>query len=474
MKPSVMKHLYALLFLSFSIWDCSTASAGKATVNSAPGDSVILLAKKAYVYGFPLVMMYETERSAINHEKQTWGSVFAPINQFGHFRSFPNAAFKGVVKPNCDTYYSSAWLDLSPEPLVLTVPDTKGRYYLLPMMDAYTNVFASPGKRTTGTKAQKFLIIGPAYKGTVPGNMIQIKSPTNMVWILGRTQVNSAQDGKDTVYKIQDGYTLTPLSKWGTDYKPAKGTVDTGITRNPSAFVENMDISIFFKVLNEQLAKNPPPNADSTFLRKIAAIGIGPGKQFNLSTFDSSTQMVLKTVPADVQRQLRIFSTKAGSIENNWNVSRKGLGTYGTNYSIRALVALIALGANLNADASYPNCQLDSNGNKLNGTQKYILHFNKNQTPPANAFWSLTLYGLDDFLVDNPINRYAIGDRSALKYNDDGSLDIYIQNEQPVKGEEPNWLPAPKGAFSLTMRIYWPKESFVNGSWKIPPVKVVQ
>lgn len=437
-------------------------------------DSTILLAKQAYVYGFPLVMMYETERSAINHEKQTWGNVFAPINQFGHFRKFPDATFKGVVKPNCDTYYSSAWLDLSTEPLVLTVPDTKGRYYLLQMMDAYTNVFASPGKRTTGTKAQMFLITGPSYRGNTPDGMTGIKSPTNMVWILGRTQVNSPQDGKDIVYKIQDGYTLTPLSMWGKDYRPANGSVDTTISKNPSAFVEKMDIGTFFRILNEQLAENPPPKADSIILRKIAVIGVGPGKKFNLSSFDSNTQTSLQTVPATVLQQLKFFSTKAGSLENNWNISRKGLGAYGTSYNIRALVALIALGANLNADASYPNCQLDADGNKLNGTKNYTLHFDKGQTPPANAFWSLTIYGADDFLVDNPIHRYALGDRSALKYNDDGSLDIYIQNEAPPTSQEANWLPAPKGAFTLTMRIYWPKQTFLDGSWKIPPVKMVQ
>src|ERR1700744_5158136 len=219
-------YVFAFFFLATVIVMFRPVSA-MATPNRQPlTDSLFILAKQAYVYGFPLVMMYETERSAVNHEKAIWGNVFAPINQFGHFRTFPDATFKGVVKPNCDTYYSSAWLDLAGEPLVLTVPDTKGRYYLLPMMDAYTNVFASPGKRTTGTKAQEFLITGPQYTGPVPGTMTQIKSPTNMVWILGRTQVNSPGDGKDIVYKIQDGYTLTPLSKWGKAYKPANGTVD--------------------------------------------------------------------------------------------------------------------------------------------------------------------------------------------------------------------------------------------------------
>lgn len=437
-------------------------------------DQIIMLARQAYIYGFPLVLMAETCRSVTNHEAPVYDSFFAPVNQFSHFRSFPDARFTSIVKPNCDTYYSSAWLDLSPEPLLLTVPDTHGRYYLLPMMDAYTNVFASPGKRTTGTAAKTFLITGPQYTGSIPEGVEEIKAPTNMVWILGRTQVNSPEDGKEVVYPVQDGYTLTPLSKRGTDYHPAKNTVVPGITDNPPAFVERMDSSTFFNNLNEQLAINPPPATDMPMLSAIAAIGVGPGMRFDLSVFDAETQTALQAVPTEVLEQLRIFSVKGGERENNWNVTREGIGSYGTNYKLRALLALIGLGANLNADASYPNCQLDAAGNRLDGSKQYVLHFDKGQTPPANAFWSLTIYGADDFLVDNPINRYTLGDRNNLQYNADGSLDIYIQHEEPGTDKKANWLPAPTGAFSLTMRIYWPQASFLDGSWHIPPVKPLQ
>src|ERR1700748_259955 len=242
-------------------------------------DSVITTAQQAYIYGFPLVMMYESMRSTTNYERPVENSFFAPVNRFTHFRTFPDAKFRSMVKHNNDTYYSNAWLDLSEEPIVLSVPDTDGRYYLLPMFDAYTNVFASPGKRTTGTAAQTFLITGPSFTGNVPEDMQQIKAPTNMVWILGRTQVNSPQDGKEVVYAIQDGYHLTPLSHWGTAYQPEPHAVDNHIALNAPEFVENMDISTFFTVLSEQLTKNPPPGADAPVLAKLAAIGIGPGKQ---------------------------------------------------------------------------------------------------------------------------------------------------------------------------------------------------
>jgi DNA sulfur modification protein DndE len=437
-------------------------------------ESIITLAQQAYIYGFPLVMMYESMRSTTNYERPVENSFFAPVNQFAHFRTFPDAKFRSMVKPNNDTYYTNAWLDLSEEPIVLSVPNTKGRYYLLPMFDAYTNVFASPGKRTTGTAAQTFLITGPSFNGTVPEGMQQIQAPTNMVWILGRTQVNSPQDGKDIVYPIQNGYKLTPLRRWGTAYQPEPHLVDNSIALNAPAFVENMDISTFFNVLNEQLAKNPPPEADAPVLAKLATIGVGPGKQFDLSGFDGEVQAALKLLPAAVLAQLRTIVIKGGKHENNWGINRSGVGNYGTDYLVRAIFALVGLGANLNADASYPNCQLDSNGERLYGAKNYVLHFEKGQTPPANAFWSLTIYGPDDFLVDNPIDRYSVGDRSDLRYNPDGSLDIHIQNKSPEPDKLADWLPSPEGLFSLTMRIYWPKESYLNGSWEIPAVRLVQ
>jgi len=437
-------------------------------------ESIISLAQKAYVYGFPLVMMYESMRSTTNYETPIYNSFFAPINQFAHFRTFPDAKFRSMVKPNNDTYYSNAWLDLSKEPLVLSVPDTQGRYYLLPMFDAYTNVFASPGKRTTGTTAQTFLITGPSFSGIVPDGMQQIKAPTNMVWILGRTQVNSPQDGRDVVYPIQDGYQLTPLIHWGTAYEPETHKVDSTIAVNAPEFVENMDISTFFTVLNEQLALNPPPETDAPALSTMAAIGVGAGKQFDLSVFDSATKTALKALPSVVLNQLRSIVTKGGKHENNWGINRTGVGSYGTDYLLRAIFALVGLGANLNADASYPNCQLDSNGERLDGNKNYTLHFEKGQTPPVNAFWSLTIYGPDDFLVDNPIDRYSVGDRSDLRYNADGSLDIYIQHLPPENSKQANWLPSPQGLFSLTMRIYWPKAAYLDGSWEIPPVNQVQ
>lgn len=418
--------------------------------------------------------MEETKKVSTNYEEPVPKKPFAPVNQFGHFRSFPDANFKEVVKPNCDTYYSIAWLDLKPEPLVLSVPNTNDRYYLLPLLDAYTNVFASPGKRTTGTAAANFLITGPDFKGKVPDGMKEIKAPTNMVWIVGRTQTNSPEDGETVVKNIQDGYKLTPLGKWGSAYTPEKHKIDPSIGKTPPPVaVEKMDIETFFNTMNKLIAENPPPSEDTPLLNKLKDIGVGAGMKFNLAEYSAEIQEKLKKVPESVHKLLNSSKQEMGAPENGWNVPRSGMGVYGTNYKHRALIALLGLGANLIADACYPNCLVDEKGEKLSGAKKYVIHFEKGKLPPANAFWSITMYGPDELLVANPINRFAIGDRDKLKFNDDGSLDIYVQNENPGKDKESNWLPAGKESFSLTMRIYWPKEELINGSWKIPPVKVV-
>ncbi len=471
-----MKTLLLPILLVICLFSCqSPVKQGAVADLGLPSDSIVSLVKQAYIFGYPLVLMDATKKVSTNVPAPIPNKPIAPVNQFGHFRTFPDANFKDVVRPNCDTYYSLAWLDLSTEPLVLSVPNTNGRYYLLPMLDAYTNVFASPGKRTTGTEAGNFLLTGPGFSGTVPPGMTEIKAPTNLVWILGRTQTNSQKDGATVVKSIQDGYRLTPQSKWGSSFIPAINKVDTSIAKiPPPQALEQMDIEAFINRLNELISANPPSAEDSALIAKLSSVGVGAGKKFSISAFDATTQEKLKAIPSAVLQQLKVAAGNLGQLENGWNVTRTGMGTYGTNYTKRALIALVGLGANLNIDACYPNCLVDAQGEKLNGSRKYVIHFNKGETPPVNAFWSITMYGPDDLLVANPINRFAIGDRDKLKYNNDGSLDIYIQRDSPGKDKESNWLPAGKDAFSLTMRLYWPKEQFLDGSWKVPPVTVVK
>jgi hypothetical protein len=426
---------------------------------------------KAVIYSLPLVLMDITMQRAIGLPRN---GVATPINQFGHMRAFPTAAFKEVVRANVDTLYSSAFLDLSSGPLVLSVPDTQDRYYLMPLMDAWTNVFATPGKRTTGTRAGNFLITGPDWIGSIPAGMQQFKSPTNMVWILGRTQTNGIEDYA-AVHAIQDGYKLTPLASWGQAYVLPRGSADPTLDRNipPVEQLKKMSAIDYFNRLSRLLKSNPPPASEAPILAKLAIIGIKPGERFDTATLDPEIAKGLDGSVATAIEKLEQGAKQTGQAVNGWRVPAMILGNYGNNYAARAMIALIAFGANLPADAVYPTTFVDADGNPLDGAHRYILHFESGQTPPVNAFWSITMYDPQSFFVDNLLGRYAISSWMPLTRNTDGSIDIHIQHDSTGKEQVANWLPAPSGGFNVTLRMYWPKSedpSILDGSWKPPGV----
>ena len=448
-------------------------SSAEQSANTGNDEQTIQTLKEAYEFGYPLVVQHITSKIMSNVPKPVPARLMMPFNQLVNADQFPDDKFRNVVRPNCDTYYTLGNLDdVNREPYVLELPDTKGRYYLFPIADAWTNVFFSPGKRTTGTEGQKYLITGPDWKGEVPSSMQQVKSPTSMVLLMGRTQVNSAKDGATAVKKIQEGYKLTPLSAYGKPYTAPLGKVDATLEmKPPNDIAIAMPASDYFNLLNKLMVANPPAAADSLMLKKLAPFGIGPGAAFDASIFSAAVQDSLKSMPEWAKNDMMQHGLEGGKLVNGWVTSR-GLGSYGTNYQLRAGIAYGGLGANLDADAMYPSSSVDADGEKYDGAKhSYILHFDAAKTPPANAFWSLTLYSNDGFLCANPISRFAIGDRNPLKKNADGSIDIYIQKDNPGKDKENNWLPAPRGAFNLLLRVYWPKEAMVNGSWQVPGVK---
>ncbi len=428
---------------------------------------------EAVVYGLPLVIMDITKDKTTNVSKPQ--AFAAPVNQFVNVRAFPDASFKDVVRANVDTLYSSAWLDLSHEPMVLSVPGTKGRYYLMPMLDAWTNVFASPGKRTTGTKAGHFAITGPGWSGKLPKGVIRIKAPTNIVWMIGRTQTNGPKD-YPSVHAIQNGYKLMPLSSFGKPYTPPEGKVDPSIDMKtpPVQQLQRMSTDAFFNRMASLLKSNPPPTSEAPILDKLRAIGIVPGEKFDLAKLDPAIAKGLEKSLSVAMEKLQAASKEPGAPVNGWRVPPMVLGNYGSDYGARALVALVGLGANLPQDAVYPSAFVDGDGKPLSGANRYVIHFDKGATPPVNAFWSVTMYDADSFFVANPINRYAVSSWMPFKRNADGSLDLYIQKDSPGKGKETNWLPAPAGEFNLTMRMYWPNDkapSILDGTWKPPGLK---
>jgi hypothetical protein len=436
-------------------------------------EQIIQTLKEAYEFGFPLIVMHATQQVGTNVDKvYTNGRIAAPINQMSSATQFPDDKFRDVVRPNNDTYYSSASLDLKSEPMVLQIPNTNGRYALFPLLDAWTNVFFSPGKRTTGTDAQTYLITGPAWSGEVPANMKQVKSPTNLVWLIGRIQVNNEKDGATTVKKIQDGMKLIPLSAWGKPFVAPAGKIDPAIPqKTPNDIVLSMPVTDYFNLLNKLMIDNPPAAADADMLKKLAPLGIAPGGTFDASKFPSTIQDSINSIPTWSKNNMIINGLSNAKPVNGWSVNA-GLGDYKTNYAYRAGVAFGGLGANLDADAIYPASMTDIDGVPYNGSKhKYVWHIDAGKEPPANAFWSLTMYDNNGFLCANPIRRFAIGDRNNLKKNADGSVDIFIQKDNPGKDKESNWLPAPDGPFNLLLRIYWPKEEMTHGNWIVPGVK---
>jgi len=473
-------YLFALCTCIF-FWACQNETAtvqtpiGEQEISS---DELLQIIGESYVYGYPLVLMDLTKKVSTNIKTPHPTRASAPVNQLGHFREFPDHTLTAVVKPNVDTYYSIAWLDLEKEPQVLSVPATD-RYYLLPFYDAYSNVFASPGTRTTGTDAQKFLIAGPNWTGETPPDLTLIQAPTNIVWMLGRIQVNSPEDGATTVKAIQDGMNLTPISAYNIDdYTPPQGIVNPEYQDIvPVKTIQTLDVNTYLNRVAELMVKNPPKTADSTIVRKMAKIGLVPGKPFNISTDNLILRTKLNKLPDFIHKKMKIRRAEPDTalLTNGWMLVNEGIGTYGVDYLRRAYIDFIGLGACIPEDAVYPNCTRDINGDPLDAGTKYRVHFDADQLPPVNAFWSLTAYNADEFLVKNDLNRFALGDRDDLTYNEDGSLDLYIQSNTPEGKYLQNWLPIPQeGLFYLTLRLYWPKEEVLNGDWDIPfvvPVK---
>lgn len=422
---------------------------------------------EAYIYAYPLVLMDVTKNRHTGN-----GSL---VNQFLHLRNFPDHSSKSVVRPSNDLLYSNAWLDLSSEPIIMHLPDFGDRYYLLPLMDAWTNVFASPGTRTTGNSAGDYAIVGPGWQGNLPAGVTIIKSPTNTVWLLGRLYCKRTRDDLATLHTLQDQMTLRALSSSAIfpTFSPSSGILHltSFIQRTPAMQVAKMSAESFFQYFANLLKNNYPPPADAAVVKKLAEIGIVPGKNFDINSLDPTLRNKLEASVSAAQSKIKSY---AGSsyLTAGWSTNVKS-GNYGVDYWLRASIALIGLGANTAEDAVYPSTSVDNNGISLTGTNKYILHFPQGQTPPANAFWSLTLYNDRGYLAGNPMNRYAIHSADNLLYNADGSLDIYIQANSPGTDKEPNWLPAHQEGFNLTIRIYWPKQEALNGTWSPPSVKQV-
>lgn len=427
------------------------------------------IAVEAYVYLYPLVLMERTRRQATNVEAA--GEILgrAPVDTFAHFREYPPVEFKDVVKPNFDTLYSPAWLDLREEPRIISVPETDD-YYLMPIYDMWSDIFACPGTRVDGGVKADYAICAPGWEGELPAGVVRLQAPTPWAWTIVRAKASPAT--YEQVNAFQDQLAITPLSQWPGPGAPVRGDVDPAIDGKtpPLRQVFALDAAGFFGEASELLKAIPVHLNDTPILGRMARIGIVPGEDFDLTSAPETVRDAVEAaVPAAIEkitaRQLTIAPQVAG-----WMAITENIGAWGTGYLRRACVDLIGLGANLAEDAVYPVSYVDADGEPYHGGHRYLLQFSADALPPAKAFWSLTMYDEEGFQVPNSISRFAIGDRDALEFNPDGSLDLHISASEPEQGTA-NWLPAPSGPFNLCLRLYYPDAAVLDGSWHPPAVQ---
>jgi hypothetical protein len=429
------------------------------------------LAEEVYVYAYPLVLMDVMKQVA---------TAKTPINTFAHKRSLPEPTTTDTVNPNADGLLSTAWIDLAKEPIVFSVPDTKGRYYLFSAQDGWTNVFSSLGKRVTGTDKADFAIVGPNWKGTLPPGVEEVKAPTDMVLLTGHTQVNGKADYA-AVNKLQDQYKLTPLSRFakgatrhttGSAAPASNARVD--VKTPPAEQVAKMDARTFFTRFATLLPANPPAKEDAAMVEKMKKLGIVSGQPFDPGKLDAAALKGIDEAPKGTQDAMTAAAKGTGGAEirNGWTF-HLDLGRYGINYGKRAFAAWMGLEADAPEDEIVMTTRLDGAGKPLDGAGQYVAHFDKGKTPPADGLWSITAYNDKQLFAPNPLDRHALGDHDKLQANADGSIDIYVQNANPGGDKESNWLPTPKGPFNLVLRIYAPKQDVAAGRWTPPPVKRV-
>lgn len=430
-----------------------------AVADSETDENIWETVEDAYVYAFPLVLMDATETSATNTEEAVTGK--APVNQFIHSVALANAQFRNVVTPNVDTIYSQVWYDLSEEPMVYELPETD-RFCKVQVLDGWTNTAA------VLDKAGAYAITLSTWEGELPEGVTRIDVPTSMAWSITRI-VLSGEEDLPNVYAIQEKMKLMPLSDYisGDTYEPPRGSYSEENDYIPVDKVLSMDPITFFNKANELMVKNPPAAADKEMLEKIAAVNIGPGMEFDTSVLTGDVAENWKTMLTEVRLKLikegQKFSKKLGQ----WDYFGEPIGDFNTEYAYRALVALAGLGANTVEVALYPKIEQDADGNPLTGEKSYLLHFESYPQVLEGGFWSVTAYGDDDFLIDNPIDRYCINDRSGLRANDDGSVDIILSEDAPK--DTANWLPVGDGGFHLYMRIYTPDMDALD-TWTAPTI----
>jgi hypothetical protein len=430
------------------------------------------IAKEAYIYGYPMVDSYRIQHAYfVNRESPEFK---APWNQLRNIPRVFTPEDKAVQVPNSDTPYSMIGLDLRAEPIVITVPSiAKERYFSIQLIDAYTHNFAYVGSRTTGNDGGSYLIAGPGWTGETPKGVKQvIRCETELGLAVFRTQLFKPDD-LDNVKQVQAGYQAQPLSSFlGQSASKAAPPINF-ITPLPPAATKTLPE--FFNVLNFVLQFCPTHPSEQTLMTRFAKIGVGAGKNFDAAQLSPEMKTAIEQGMADAWAA---FAGVKGQFDRKEVTSGDVFGTRAhlkNNYLYRMAAAVLGIFGNSKEEALYPMYGVDAAGQKLNGANRYTLHFAPGQLPPVHAFWSLTMYELpSQLLVANPLHRYLLNSPMLpqFKFDADGGLTLYVQNASPGKDKEANWLPAPPGPFFMALRLYWPKTEAIEGKWTAPAAKL--
>jgi hypothetical protein len=440
-------------------------------MNMTPAEARAI-AKEAYIYGFPMVDNLRVQYAYFTDKKDP--DYKAPYNTLFNISRVFTPDDKAIQTANSDTPYSWIGLDLRAEPIVFTVPPiARERYWSLQLIDLYTHNFDIPGSRATGNDGGSFLIAGPKWHGEKPQGITKvIRCETEIASAQFRTQLFNPAD-LDNVKKIQTQYVVKPLSAFlGQPAPKAAPSIDFPKPLTPVTQKTSFE---FYTLLNFYLQFCPTHPSEQALMDRFAKIGVGAGQTFDASKLSPETKKAIEAGMADAWAE---FKDLFGRINKGEVTSGDVFGTreyLKNNYLFRMAAAVLGIYGLSKEEATYLPYFVDGDGQKLDGVNHYTLRFKKGQLPPANSFWSLTLYDQPaSLLVANPINRYLLNSTmlSQFKMDDDGGLTLYVQNESPGKDKEANWLPSPKGPFWVVLRLYVPKPEAFNGQWKQPKLKL--
>lgn len=428
-------------------------------------DEIQQLAEDVYIYGYPAVLMDVMRRVHTAVPFPT--AEGAPVNHFWHSRFLPHFHVKTPPRPHADSLSSTAWVDVSREPVILTVPATD-RYYLLSLFSPWGDLFEAISTRSGGMRGMRIAMAGPRWKGTLPAGVSPLVMPADIVWINGRVQITGVED-LQLVHHIQDQFALTPLSAWGSPSSlhasPFRSDVEKGTT--PLEHVGNMSAVSFYTRLSGLLRKVPPPVSDALILRRFAKIGFFPSEDFAFERLPALTTLAMQSAIEEAKLTIARAAESPALHANNWSM-RTHPHRSDRNYLARAAAAMNGLTHSLPEEVIAYHATKDRSGETLRGTNEYVIQFDQEHLPPVNGFWSVTLYDSKHLLSANSIHRHALGDRDRLRLNPDNSISIYIQHSWPGTTKDCNWLPAPRDTFELILQLYWPKSEVLSGIWRPP------